>query len=155
MLRIILLMALFVISIPANAEISLKPIHPDEPTEYTYNKRFSTENSLECLSRIRSALESFRKLTEATDAKIAMGVLTNVGNTGWETQNLGFMNWPGTIEGTLYKNEYIIRKLEYELTMEKVKSGQLINSDLEKAEKDYKQAEQNFIIFWNSFGIGD
>jgi hypothetical protein len=155
MLRIVVLMALLMISTAANAEIDLQPIHPDEPIEYTFNERFSTENSLESLGKIRSALESFKMLTKATDGNVEKEILKNIGNTGWEIQNLGFVNWSGAIEGTLYKNDYIIKQLQYELTLEKVKSGRLTNADLEKSENAYKQAEREFIRFWDSFGIND
>ena len=155
MLRIMLLLAVFLLTMRANAELNLKPVHPDEPTEYTYNKRFSIENSLRSLSQIRSALKSFRKLTNEAKAKLSKDKFQRIGNTDPATQDLGFMNWAGAIEGTLYKNDYVIKKLQYELTMEKVKSNQLNKSELEKAETELRQAEQRFQDFWNSFGIGD
>ena len=155
MLKIIPFILILVFSFPAKADIDLKPISPDEPAEYTYNKRFSTENSLECLNQIRSALESYRKITELSNGKIDKETLKKIGNTGWETQNLGFTNWSGSIEGTLKKNEYIIKKLQYELAAEKFKFGQTKESELKQFKDEYKQAEEKFKQFWNSFGVSD
>lgn len=144
-----------IIIMPASAEINLKAVSPDEPVDYTYNERFSTKNALNRLGQIRSALYSFREFTEASEKKMPKEILRKVGNTSWERQNLGFMNWPGAIEGTLYKNEYIIKKLQYELLVEKTKSGQLKAPDLANAKKELRQSEQNFQKFWNSFGVGE
>ena len=155
MLRAIIIISVLLICVPVNAELNLKPVHPDEPVDYTYNKRFSVQSAIGSLKKINSALDSFRKLTEASKGTISKTKMRKIGNTGWETQNLGFMNWPGSIEGTIYKQEYLIKKLNYELTLEKAKSGKLNSSDLTNVEKELQQAEKKFQDYWNSFGIGD
>src|SRR5210317_199179 len=113
MLGRILFLSLCVLPIAVNTKIALKPINPDEPVEHTYNTRFSTKNSLRALSSIRDALNSFTKLTKMADGKIPKDSLQKIGNTDWESQVMGFSNWPCSIEGTLLKNDYIIRKLRY------------------------------------------
>jgi len=155
MRNVIISLIFIIFTMHASAEISLDPIHPDEPFEYTYHTRFSTKNALNSMSQIRLALDSFRKLTEASNGKVSKKVLEKIGHMDWETQNMGFMNWPGAVEGTIYKNEYIIKKLRYELVSEKVKSGQARKSDLDKAKKELQQSEQAFVAFWNSFTVGE
>ena len=155
MLRAIILISILFISIPASAELNLKRLHPDEPADYTFAQRFSFESSLSSLTRMKSALESFRKLTEVTKNKISKSEAETIGNTGWETQYLGFENWPNSIEGTLYKQKYLIKKLEYELAVEREKNGQVNKIQLDIAKKEFEQAEKKFQSFWDSFSIGD
>ena len=155
MLRRIVLLCFVFVSLPAHAELNLKPVHPDEDADYTFNQRFSVQDSLSTLNQINSALESFRKLTELSVGKIPEEKLKEIGNTGWEIQNLGFMNWGGAIKGTLYKQDYLIKKLEYELALEKAKNGKTNKDELLTAEKAFNEAEKKFQAFWNSFSIGD
>jgi len=61
----LLLVGIFVIGLVASAygEWQLRPIHPDEPAEYTYEKRFSLDMALSSLQNMCSSLISFRTLT--------------------------------------------------------------------------------------------
>jgi hypothetical protein len=155
MLRAIIICSILAISLSAHAELILDPIHPDEPADYTYNERFSTRSSLNSLDAIKSSLESFRKLTEASAGKIPKDTLTKIGNTGWEMQNLGFPNHVGTVKGTLLKQEYLIKKLTYELAQTKSRSGEVSQADLSAAKADSEKAEKQFQDFWNSFRVSD
>ena len=155
MLRAIIICSILAISISAYGDLILKPIHPDEPADYTYNERFSTRSSLNSLDTIKSALESFRKLTEASAGKIPKKTLVKIGNTGWEMQNLGFPNHVGTVKGTLLKQEYLIKKLTYELAQTKAMSGEVNQAHLSAAKMDYEKAEKQFQDYWDSFRVSD
>lgn len=143
------------ISFPAHAELDLKPVHPDESAEETFNQRLSIENALRSLGGIESALKSFAELTQAARGKFSKEKLKAIGNTDADVQTLGFMNWPGTIKGTILKQEYMLKKLNYELAQKKLKLGEINKEELSAAHKEYKKAEENFQAFWDSFGIGD
>ncbi|PKN25437.1 MAG: hypothetical protein CVU64_19925 [Deltaproteobacteria bacterium HGW-Deltaproteobacteria-21] len=153
MLRAIIICSVLAISLSAHAELILDPVHPDEPADYTYNERFSTRSSLESLNAIKSALESFRKLTEASAGKIPKKTLAKIGNTGWEMQNLGFPNHVGAVKGTLLKQEYLIKKLTYELAQSKAR--EVSKEDLSEAKKDCEKAEKQFQDYWDSFSVSD
>jgi hypothetical protein len=155
MLRILIICSILAVSLPAYAELDLKSANPDESAKYTYNERFSSKQSLESLAEIKSALDSFRKLTEASVNKLSKEKLDKIGNTGWEMQNLGFRNHTGAIEGTILKQEYLIKKLTYELAQRKLKSGEIKQKELLETEKEYKKAEKQFQAFWNTFHIAD
>lgn len=155
MLRTIIFCSILAMSVSAHGDVHLKPVHPDEPADYTYSERFSAKRSLESLGAIQSALDSFRKLTEASAGRIPGKTLAKIGNTGWEMQNLGFANHVGTVKGTILKQEYRIRKLTYELAQVKAKSGEISQADLSAARQDYEEAEKQFQDFWNSFHIED
>lgn len=131
-------------------ELQLQPIHPDESVNYTLEQRFSLENSLTALGQIKGALNSFRQLTETN--KTSLG---NVGNTDWETQNLGFFNWVGAVEGTLNKQNYQIKQLEYELAQTQYQDGKIAQAILNQKLAEYQQAKHNFVAFWQSFKIAD
>ncbi|MDD4356637.1 MAG: hypothetical protein PHN98_05235 [Smithellaceae bacterium] len=155
MWRLLIICSIITISFSAYAELNLKPVNPDEPAEYTYNQRFSSEHALERLAAIDSALDSFRKLTEASKNKMAKDKLEKIGNTGWETQNLGLPNSALAIKGTILKQEYMIKKLTYDLAQRRLKLGEISKKELSEAQREYKKAEQKFQTFWDSFGIAD
>lgn len=155
MLRIFIGCLLVAITTPAYGEVVLKPVHPDEPVDYTFNERFSTKNSLENLDAVKSALDSFRKLTAAAAGKIPKKRLAEIGNTGWEIQNLGFANYVGGLRGTLLKQDYLIKKLEYELAQRKAKAGEITGKELLEAKGEFEKAEKQFQKFWDTFGIAE
>lgn len=155
MIRTLIICSIIALSISVYAETGLKPVHPDEPTDYTFDKRLSVTSSLDSLAIIKSALDSFRKLTEAAGGKIPSERLAEIGNTGWEMQNLGFVNHVEAVKGTLLKQDYLIRKVTYELAQRRWKSGEIDQKDLSKAKKEYEQAEKQFLKFWDTFNIVD
>jgi len=155
MLRILIICSIIAISFPAYGEVDLKSVHPDESADYTYNERFSSKRSLESLTTIKSALDSFRKLTETAANKISKETLSKIGNTSWEMQNLGFVNLVEAVRGTILKQEYLIKKLTYELAQRKSKSGEINQRDLLEIKREYEKAEKQFQEFWNTFGIAD
>ena len=136
------------------ADLDLKPIHPDESIEYTFDERFSFDNALISLSNIKDSLGSFRELTDNIRSKKAINI-TEVDNTDWETQHLGFSNMTSAIEGTLRKQDYLIQKLQYELITEKKKTTVISNEELSKQYKKYRESEINFQNFWNNQSISD
>lgn len=152
-----LLAVIFVISFVgvAYGQLKLRPIHPDEPVEYTYEKRFSLDMALSSLRNIQASLESFRTLTEEAKGKISGKRLKEIGNTDWETQHLGFKNMPGCIEGALRKQDYLIKELRYQLAKEKLNQKAITEAELLETERAFKQAENSFQAFWNTFGIAD
>ena len=136
---------------PNCSALDLKQLHPDEPADYTFNTRFSVENALRSADQVSSIFNSFRKLTDASRGKLPVKKLKEIGNTDSEMQTLGFTNIPGAIKGTLLKQDYQIKKLRYEaLQLAKAEPDKLAS-----AQKDFKQAEETFQKYWNSFGISD
>ena len=155
MLRVLLVCLIIVTGALAYGEPPLKPVHPDEPASHTFEERFSTGRSLESLAAIQSALDSFRELTKAAADKIPEKKLAEIGNTGWEMQNLGFVNHAGTVRGTILKQDYLIKKLTYELAQRKLQSGEMDPKTLLEAQGEYEKAEKRFQEFWSAFGIAD
>jgi len=155
MLKQTILLSIIFASLYGEDFQDLKPMHPDEPTKYTYNERFSMKNSLESTQNIESALESFTKLTKATKRKISKRKLDKIGNTEWDIQNLGFFNWIVAIRGTLYKQEFLIKKLQYEQLLERSKHEEIENQKIINAKKDLEIAKNRFLKYWNSTTIAD
>ncbi len=139
----------------ASAELRLGPIHRDEPAEYTYANRFSLDNALSSLEKVHASLQSFRDLTEAAQEKISKDKLKKIGNTDWETQNLGFPNHTKSIEGTLRKQDYLVKKLQYQLIQEQIKQGTRKREELGAAQKAFEEAEKSFQEFWDGFKVKD
>ncbi|MBU1195253.1 MAG: hypothetical protein KKE62_15870 [Proteobacteria bacterium] len=156
MLRTLIICSIIAMSsVWAHADLNLTAGHPDEDPEYTYHQRFSTPQSLDSLSQINSALDSFRQLTEISADKISKAQMEKIGHTGWEMQNLGFHNHGKTIQGTLLKQDYLIKKLMYELGRMKSTSGSADPKELSALLTEYQAAEKQFQAFWDSFLISD
>jgi hypothetical protein len=146
------------LQLPAQAHLArenLSPVSPDEPLEDTLSDRFSLANSLERLQQIRGALSSFVQLTEKSKPALGERAIARIGNTDWEIQNLGFPNWVGSVEGTLRKQDYQIKKLEFELATKQYEDGEVSQAVLDEKEVAYRLAEQEFRAFWHSFEIAD
>lgn len=142
------------IALPVVGQLKLED-RPGEPASYTFSKRFSLENALHRIKQIYGALESFLMLTEKSKDRLSKEEMSKIGNTDWATQYLGFYNWVGAVEGTLRKQDYQIKKLEFELAKEKYKTGKIKKEELEQKEVNYKKAEREFQTFWDSFSIAD
>ncbi len=155
MLRALLVCSIIATSALAYGEATLKPVHPDESAGYTFDERLSTERSLESLATIESALDSFRELTKAAAHKIPKERLAEIGNTGWDMQNLGFVNHVEAVKGTILKQDYQIKKLTYELAQRRSKSGEIDQKGLLKIKAEYEKADKRFQEFWSAFGIVD
>jgi hypothetical protein len=139
------------------AELDLQPRGPDgaEYVGYTYNQRFSFENAIRSLNIIRDMLSSFTSLIDASKNIISKEKMNKIGITSAEMQMLGFRNTPNAIEGTLRKQEYLIKKLSYELAQFQLKSGKINQDKYKEIEKEYRQEESSFREFWDSFQIAD
>lgn len=148
--------------LPARADIAQEGLPPIAPNlapgilaEETLNNRFSYDNSLQRIEQIRGALSSFVELTQRSEPILGNDVMEEFDYTGWDAQNLGFPNWTGAVEGTLRKQEYQIRELEFELAKEQYEDGEISREILEEKEAAYERAEEEFEQFWNSFQIVD
>jgi hypothetical protein len=118
------------------------------------------------LTQIRSSLTSFKNLTNLVylksnlkkdykinsfdenkiplKAKISINMLgnelKNVGNQGWEVQNIGFANWPKYVEGYIEYLELKNMKLQLELA-QKANAG----ADKIKALKELISKKEAYI----------
>lgn len=114
------------------------------------------ETACNCLSKMRNSLDSFRELTENLEHSISNEQKTKIGSMDWETQNLGFHNWSNHIEGTLMKQNYLIKKLKYELAKERFESGEEITKNyLSRLKREYESSEQMLADYLNAFHIAD
>ncbi|NJN11356.1 MAG: hypothetical protein HC836_27025 [Richelia sp. RM2_1_2] len=137
------------------ADLRLLTVHPDEPIKDTLQERFSFDNSLERLNQIDKALNSFRVLTEKSKSVLDNKTLSEVGNTDWDTQNLGFTNWVSSVEGTLRKQDYQINKLGYQLAQKLYEDKAIPQSVLNQKQAAYHKAEKDFQAFIKSFSVAD
>jgi hypothetical protein len=148
---VVMLVAPIVVAQPPD----LKPVHPDETAKQTFDERFSLDTAVERLGFVRRGLKSFVKLTEACGKKIPAQEMKTVGNTDWETQNLGFRNAAGSIEGALRRQDWTIKQLRLQLAQERGKTGSASEEDVTKAQKTFDEADRSFRKFWKGFGIAD
>lgn len=112
-------------------ETELPPVHPDEDVSYTFNTRFSLANTLERIEML--------KHIEMPPGE----------------QSMAYNNSVSAIHGTLLKQDYQIKKLEYELAKVLHRDGEISDQELAQKEAAYSQAVEAFKAFWESFGISD
>ena len=72
------------------------------------------------------------------------------GNTGSEMQDIGFHNIPLTIEGTLLKQDYLLRQAEYRLAQLQSLGGDISLRELDEKRAAYAGATRNFQYFWDT-----
>jgi len=137
------------------AELVLKPVHPDEAVEYTLTQRFSPENAIRCMKTIRDCLDSFRRLTEAAKKKLTTDAWKNIGHTNWETQTLGFRNLPASVEGALRYQDYLLKKALWRLAVLEAEAGRAPLRKSEQARLELARAEGEFQAFWDALTIAD
>lgn len=127
----------------------------EQSLSYSDSERFSLSQGVKGVQSIDNWLKSFRELTKLTSDRISPEEKQQVGNLGWEMQNLGFYNWVKSVEGTLYQQEYEIRKLEYELALERNISGKVSHAEVVEKERKYQEASNNMQNFLANFHVAD
>nr|WP_320146530.1 hypothetical protein [uncultured Anaeromusa sp.] len=118
-------------------------------------QRFEFSNALTGMDYIQQYLGSFKKLTKLTASQLSAEDQQQIGNLGWEMQNLGFQNWTQTVEGTLRKQKYDIQRLEYELAQERFQSGKITKTALYEKEQQFQLARQDWEQFIRNVRIAD
>lgn len=119
------------------------------------NERFTIAGALTGVQNINDWLKSFRDLTAITADKITPEEKQQVGNLGWEIQNIGFYNYLKTVEGTLRKQNYDISKLEYELALERCTVGKVDQAEVAEKERKYQKAGSDMQDFLVKFHVAD
>lgn len=137
------------------ADLKLKPIHPDETVEQTLTQRFSPENAIAVIGTMQEWLESFRRLTAAARGRIGAAAWKEIGNTEWDIQTLGFANLPRAVEGTLRYQNWQLKQARHQLAMMELKAGKTSALKTGQARQELEQAEKEFQAFWDSLSIGD
>ena len=143
------------VSLSIYGQLRLKDTHPDEPASYTFNERFAVKRAIENLKYIDGCLQSFYALTELSKTKFSKDAITKIGHTEPDAQTLGFYNAVHGVEGTVRKQAYQIKKLEYELAQAKFDAGKIPSKELAQKKLAYQKAEKEFQAFWDTFKVRD
>jgi hypothetical protein len=130
--------------------LDLHKRHPDELEGQAAFDALSSTTALYRLEQIRGFLESFSKLTPRVRRQIPRTELQAIGNTGPEMQTIGFHNIPLVVEGTLLKQDYQLRQLEYELALVKERHGEATADQVSQARRAYEQATKRLQVFWDT-----
>jgi len=99
---------------------------------------------------MRGFLESFRNLTQRARGKLTAADLRAAGNTSRSMQDIGFHNIPLVVEGTLLKQDYQLKQLEYELARLRRARGEATDPEVERARDAYAAATKRFQEFWDT-----
>jgi len=131
--------------------LNLHRRHPDaaEGAE-EFATTYSADLALQRLTQIESFLASFRSLTERVRGTVAPVELRAIGNTDAGMQTIGFHNIPLVVEGTLLKQDYQLKQVQYELAQLKRASGEITAEDLDRARDAYARATKRLQVFWDT-----
>jgi hypothetical protein len=131
--------------------LNLTKRHPDAadgPTEFA--TQYSPSTALHRLDQLRGFLKSFKQLTARARGRLTAADLRDADNTSREMQSIGFHNIPLAVEGTLLKQDYQLKQVEYELARLRHLSGEVAEQDVERARSAYAEATQRFQVFWDT-----
>jgi hypothetical protein len=130
--------------------LDLHKRHPDELEGQATFDALTSPAALQRLEQMRGFLESFSKLTDRARNQIPGAELQAIGNTGREMQTIGFHNIPLVVEGTLLKQDYQLKQVEYELALTKQRLGEATLAQVEAARSAYALATKRFQLFWDT-----
>lgn len=133
--------------------LNLHGRHPDGKAGVDeFVEEYSVDHALQRLEQINGFLASFRTLTNRVRSRriVTDADLDTIGNTDGDMQTIGFHNIPLIVEGTVLKQEYKLKQLEYGLARVKYDRGEITASDLERAKQEYEQATNRFQTFWDT-----
>lgn len=152
-----------------NAQIEVdfntREYHIRPAMEYGVEKGLTMPRARESLERMRKALASFSILTDQvlfserftddqSESYTGSGI-KDINFTDWETRHLGFANWPRLVEGTLIKQDYLIKKLTYALEQAKSDPEMDEPSQLRKLRDEYETALVTLNNFLEDFQYVD
>ena len=131
--------------------LDLHKRHPDGAEGATeFNTGYSSDAALQRLAQMQTFLASFRRLTGRVRGTLPATELSAIGNTSAEMQTIGFHNIPLTVEGTILKQEYQLRQVQYELAELKRERGDVSAQELEQARSAYERATKRLQVFWDT-----
>lgn len=131
--------------------LNLTRRHPDaDDGAIEFSRQYGPAAALERLEQMRGFLESFRDLTQRARGRLTAADLRAAGNTSREMQGIGFHNIPLVVEGTLLKQDYQLKQLEYELAQLRRARGEVSDREVERARGAYAAATKRFQVFWES-----
>lgn len=109
------------------------------------SRTYSIDDALGRLNQIEDALASFVAVTELAASRLGPHDLDALGNTDWESQNLGFPNWVDSVKGALYWADYRIAQLELEIATARYEAGEVDLSVVAAAEDRYTVAYTMYV----------
>lgn len=118
-------------------------------------QKFTVAEAMQGLQDITSWLNSFRALTQRTGEYLSDQEKIQIGNLGWDMQNIGFNNKVKSLEGTLRVQKWEIRKLEYELAMERNLAGKIPQEALTQAAGQLREAQKDWKDFLDNYHAAD
>jgi len=131
--------------------LNLTRRHPDaNDGAVEFAREYGPAPALERLEQMRGFLKSFRNLTQRARGKLTAADLRAAGNTSREMQSIGFHNIPLVVEGTLLKQDYQLKQIEYELARLRRVRGEATEQDVERARDAYAAATKRFQEFWDT-----
>ncbi|MFA6029141.1 MAG: hypothetical protein WC969_04720 [Elusimicrobiota bacterium] len=141
--RLTVVALLAALALGASAEMYLRPMAGGEPVEVTM-ERFSVGAALKALGTMNTGMERLAKLEKPGKGKDAQAKAIMREREAYDA--------PRVLKGTLLKQDYLIKKLRYELALEQYKKGELGAERFAVLNTEYQGAETAFKDFWNTFG---
>lgn len=136
------------VSKPPPDEKELARIAEEEKTAAII-EGLNLQNALKQLTLSKSALDSFRGLTDKLKSQGNVEI-NNVEYTGWEIQNRAFVMMMQTIEGTLLKQDSLLKAYQLELMKVQSQISQSGQDKVATGEADYQKSKDMFNQYWDS-----
>lgn len=135
----------------AVGHLNLSKRHPDAADGATeFATEYTPGAALQRLDQMRGFLASFKQLTARVRGRLTEAELRDAGNTSGEMQSIGFQNIPLIVEGTLLKQDYQLKQVEYGLAQLRRARGEIAEEEVERARGAYADAARRFQLFWDT-----
>ena len=135
--------------------LNLRQRHPDGASGPEEFAEHTVPDALQRLDQIRRYLAAFNRLIELSRGKVTEAEMTEVSNISNGLEDVGFHNVPLRVEGTLLKQDYQLRQVEYELAQLKRVRGEVTAAEVESARVAYASSTARFQEFWDTKGPTD
>ena len=131
--------------------LTLSKRHPDAADgAIEFATEYAPGAALQRLDQMRGFLASFKQLTARARGRLTEADLRDAGNTSGEMQSVGFHNIPLVVEGTVLKQDYQLKQVEYELAQLRRARGEAGEQEVERARSAYAEATRRFQLFWDT-----
>lgn len=120
-----------------------------------YDGSYSIDNIYFSYSYIVKYLDSFKKLTTALVNEITDELKDSIGNLDWDIQTLGFINHPQNVLVGVHEQNFIIKKLDYELAIKKFALNEINIDRLNEKKAIYLNSKEEFEEFTKNVVFAD
>lgn len=112
---------------------------------------FTQENALQDLGRLHGVFDAMKNIAEEQTPDTAISGSAEFEHAELQEQALAFSKGLSSVEGALYRQQYELRKTQYELAKERAAKGAISPAEVQRAKVAFEQSEKAMHEFWERY----